>query len=85
MARVTAIARQVSWYWCSLMGDNHYQHYMAYRRAPTPARRLSTSVTTGGCATTQLPPIHAAANRNRPSAATAFHFRASIDDVAGFH
>ena len=35
MGRATEIARQIGWYWCTLMGDNHYRRYVEHRRAHT--------------------------------------------------
>ena len=29
MGRAAAIARQIGWYWSTLMGDNHYRRYVA--------------------------------------------------------
>jgi uncharacterized short protein YbdD (DUF466 family) len=31
MGRLTWVARQIGWYWSSLMGDNHYQRYLEHR------------------------------------------------------
>ena len=31
MGRVAAITRQISWYWATLMGDNHYRRYVEHR------------------------------------------------------
>ena len=31
MGRATEIARQIGWYWGSLMGDNHYRRYVEHR------------------------------------------------------
>ncbi|MBJ7336172.1 YbdD/YjiX family protein [Mycolicibacterium sp.] len=36
MGRATAIAGQIRWYWCSLMGDNHYRRYVAHRDRTHP-------------------------------------------------
>jgi len=32
MDRVRALGCQIGWFWRSLMGDNHYQRYVAHRR-----------------------------------------------------
>jgi len=32
MGRATELARQFSWYWSSLMGDNHYARYLEHHR-----------------------------------------------------
>lgn len=32
--------RQISWYWQSLMGDNHYQRYVAHHRRHHPGTPL---------------------------------------------
>ena len=36
MGRLTGIAGQIRWYVSSLMGDNHYQRYVAHRRRAHP-------------------------------------------------
>jgi uncharacterized short protein YbdD (DUF466 family) len=36
MGRATTIARQISWYWGTLMGDNHYRRYVEHRRRDHP-------------------------------------------------
>ena len=38
MGRAAEIARQIRWYWGSLMGDNHYRRYVEHRTA-RPSRR----------------------------------------------
>ena len=30
------IARQIGWYWGTLMGDNHYERYVEYRQRTHP-------------------------------------------------
>jgi uncharacterized short protein YbdD (DUF466 family) len=32
MGRAAEIARQIGWYWGTLMGDNHYRRYVEHRR-----------------------------------------------------
>ncbi len=32
MGRAARFARQISWYWSSLMGDNHYARYLDHHR-----------------------------------------------------
>lgn len=36
MAQVVRLLGHIRWYWSSLMGDNHYQRYVAYRRRAHP-------------------------------------------------
>lgn len=36
MGRVTRAARQIRWYVGALMGDSHYQSYVAHRRRTHP-------------------------------------------------
>ncbi|MBS1691068.1 MAG: YbdD/YjiX family protein [Actinobacteria bacterium] len=31
MGRAGEIAHQISWYWATLMGDNHYRRYIEHR------------------------------------------------------
>ena len=31
MGRAATIARQIGWYWGTLMGDNHYRRYVEHR------------------------------------------------------
>ncbi|MDX1884823.1 YbdD/YjiX family protein [Mycolicibacterium sp. 120270] len=40
VARATQAARQIAWYWASLMGDNHYQRYVEHRRRAHPDEPL---------------------------------------------
>ncbi|MET0450602.1 MAG: YbdD/YjiX family protein [Mycobacterium sp.] len=40
MGRVTRAARQISWYWGSLMGDNHYRRYVAHRQRVHPGEAV---------------------------------------------
>ena len=37
MGRAAEIARQIRWYWGTLMGDNHYQRYVEHRRRTHPS------------------------------------------------
>ena len=36
MGRLATLSRQISWYVGSLMGDNHYQRYVAHRARTHP-------------------------------------------------
>jgi uncharacterized short protein YbdD (DUF466 family) len=36
MGRVTRVAHQISWYWGTLMGDNHYRRYLDHRSRTHP-------------------------------------------------
>nr|WP_197380770.1 YbdD/YjiX family protein [Mycolicibacterium mengxianglii] len=36
MGRVRQLARQISWYCATLMGDNHYRRYVALRERTHP-------------------------------------------------
>lgn len=36
MGRITECGRQIRWYVGALMGDNHYQRYVAHRRRDHP-------------------------------------------------
>jgi uncharacterized short protein YbdD (DUF466 family) len=36
MGRATELARQIGWYWSSLMGDNHYRRYVEFRARAHP-------------------------------------------------
>jgi uncharacterized short protein YbdD (DUF466 family) len=36
MGRITSLSRQIRWYVSALMGDNHYQRYVAHRRRAHP-------------------------------------------------
>ena len=38
MGRAAEIARQIGWYWGTLMGDNHYRRYVEHR-GRTASRR----------------------------------------------
>jgi uncharacterized short protein YbdD (DUF466 family) len=40
MGRAAAIARQIRWYWGSLMGDNHYRRYVEHHRIKHPGEPL---------------------------------------------
>ena len=36
MGRAAEIARQIGWYWGTLMGDNHYRRYVEHRERVHP-------------------------------------------------
>lgn len=36
MGRVVTVARQIGWYWGTLMGDTHYRRYVEHRRRLHP-------------------------------------------------
>jgi uncharacterized short protein YbdD (DUF466 family) len=36
MGRLATLGRQIGWYCSSLMGDNHYQHYVVHRERTHP-------------------------------------------------
>ncbi len=36
MGRITSLSRQIRWYVSALMGDSHYQRYVAHRRRAHP-------------------------------------------------
>jgi uncharacterized short protein YbdD (DUF466 family) len=36
MGRLATLSRQIGWYVSSLMGDNHYQRYVAHRARTHP-------------------------------------------------
>nr|WP_305853304.1 YbdD/YjiX family protein [Mycolicibacterium sp. YH-1] len=36
MGRFAEVGRHVSWYWSSLMGDNHYRRYTEHRERNCP-------------------------------------------------
>ena len=36
MGRAAEVARQIGWYWGTLMGDNHYRRYVEHRRRTHP-------------------------------------------------
>ena len=38
MGRAAEIARQIGWYWGTLMGDNHYRRYVEHRMTHAPRR-----------------------------------------------
>lgn len=38
--RITRTGRQIGWYWSSLMGDNHYQRYVAHRVRTHPGEAV---------------------------------------------
>ena len=40
MGRATRLVRQIRWYVSSLMGDNHYQRYVAHRRRAHPGEAV---------------------------------------------
>ena len=40
MGRFTQVTRQISWYWGSLMGDNHYQRYVDLRSRTHPGEMV---------------------------------------------
>lgn len=40
MGRIASITRQIGWYWSTLMGDNHYRHYVQHRRATHPGEHV---------------------------------------------
>lgn len=42
MGRVAATARQIRWYWRSLMGDDLYERYVAHRRRTHPGEPVLT-------------------------------------------
>jgi uncharacterized short protein YbdD (DUF466 family) len=42
MGRAGQVARQVRWYWGTLMGDTHYQRYVEYRRRVHPGEPVPT-------------------------------------------
>ncbi len=42
MGRLAATARQIGWYWGSLMGDNHYARYVAHRARTHPGEPVCT-------------------------------------------
>ena len=42
MGRAARYARQISWYWSSLMGDNHYARYLEHRRRTHPDEPVLT-------------------------------------------
>ncbi|PXX02364.1 YbdD/YjiX family protein [Mycolicibacterium moriokaense] len=40
MGRAAQIARQIGWYWGTLMGDTHYQRYVELRRRIHPGEDI---------------------------------------------
>lgn len=42
MGRATHLARQIRWYFGALMGDSHYQRYLAHRRCQHPGEAVLT-------------------------------------------
>lgn len=42
MGRVTEFGRQIRWYVGALMGDGHYQRYVAHRRRAHPGEPVIT-------------------------------------------
>ena len=42
MGRLTEVARQIGWYWSSLMGDNHYRRYVEHRARTHPGESVLT-------------------------------------------
>lgn len=42
MGRTATLARQIRWYWGSLMGDNHYQRYVVHHRRAHPDAPVCT-------------------------------------------
>ena len=36
MGRAAEVARQIGWYWGTLMGDNHYRRYVEHRGRTHP-------------------------------------------------
>ena len=36
MGRAAEVARQIGWYWSTLMGDNHYRRYVDHRGRTHP-------------------------------------------------
>jgi uncharacterized short protein YbdD (DUF466 family) len=36
VSRLRRIARAISWYWGTVMGDTHYRRYLDYRRRTHP-------------------------------------------------
>ena len=42
MGRTAQFARQISWYWQTLMGDNHYRRYVDHHRRSHPGEPVIT-------------------------------------------
>jgi uncharacterized short protein YbdD (DUF466 family) len=40
MGRAATIARQIGWYWGTLMGDNHYRRYVEHHRIKHPGEPI---------------------------------------------
>ena len=40
MGRIAEVVRQISWYWGSLMGDNHYRRYVEHRSRVHPGEHV---------------------------------------------
>ena len=40
MGRAAEIARQIGWYWGTLMGDTHYRRYVEHRRRTHPGEPI---------------------------------------------
>lgn len=40
MGRISAVVGQISWYWGTLMGDNHYRRYVEHRLRTHPGERV---------------------------------------------
>lgn len=40
MGRLVAVGRQIRWYVGALMGDSHYQQYVAHRRRAHPGEAV---------------------------------------------
>jgi uncharacterized short protein YbdD (DUF466 family) len=40
MGRIAEVGRQISWYWGSLMGDNHYRRYVEHRLSTHPGETV---------------------------------------------
>jgi uncharacterized short protein YbdD (DUF466 family) len=40
MGRITEVARQIGWYWSTLMGDNHYRRYVDLRSRTHPGEAV---------------------------------------------
>ena len=55
MGRVAKFARQIRWYWASLMGDNAYARYLEHHARTTPANPRSANATTGRPVTPRQP------------------------------
>jgi uncharacterized short protein YbdD (DUF466 family) len=40
MGRTARFARQIGWYWATLMGDNHYRRYVEHRGRTHPGEAV---------------------------------------------